>query len=197
VPEETTTRASLLARLADGSDPAAWGEFCSRYEDLILGFARRQGLQEADCRDVLQDVLLALTRAMPGFRYDPGRGRFRAYLKTVVLHAIFRSSRQKHGQVDLGELEAAVESAAGDAALDGQWEAQWRRCHLQRAMRLIEAEFNAADRAAFEAYALRGADARETAAGLGMSVEQVYQAKSRILRRLTALIEEQVREEDG
>ncbi len=96
-----STHATLLARLRDGEDRAAWQEFCDRYGELIQGFARRRGLQPSDCDDVVQETLLALTKSMPKFHYEPGKGSFRSYLKTIVLHTIFRRSRQKRGEVAL------------------------------------------------------------------------------------------------
>ncbi len=192
---EHSTHATLLARLAEGHDQAAWGEFCDRYGELIRGFARRRGLQVADCDDVVQETLMALTKAMPQFRYEPGRGKFRSYLKTVTLHVIFRKSRQKKGDVCLDDIETAVSAAVADHETDGQWENEWRQHHLRQAMRVIETEFNAKDRAAFDAYALGGRGVRETAESLGISEDQVYQAKSRILKRLGQLIDTQVREE--
>ena len=62
-------------------------------------------------------------------------------------------------------------------------------------MQTLQAEFNAADLAAFQAYAVDGEDAAAVAQRLGMSVESVYQAKSRILKRLSTIIDNQVREE--
>jgi DNA-binding CsgD family transcriptional regulator len=44
-------------------------------------------------------------------------------------------------------------------------------------------------------YGVEGRDAKETAKQLGMSVDAVYQAKSRIVRRLGQLIEHQIVEE--
>ena len=76
------------------------------------------------------------------------------------------------------------------------WEAEWRRHHVRRAMRVVEREFNERDRAAFSQYVLGGASPESTAEGLGMTVNQVYQAKSRILKRLSVVIEQQRREED-
>jgi RNA polymerase sigma-70 factor (ECF subfamily) len=192
---QTTTHASLLARLADGQDPAAWREFHERYDELIRGFARRQNLQPADCDDVAQDVLLALSKAMPGFRYDPTKGKFRSYLKTVVLHTIFKRAKRKPGEVNLEYIEEATHAATEDKDIEEIWEEEWRQYHIRLARRRIELEFSEADRAAFEAYALGGRDARETAQALGMSVDQVYQAKSRILKRLSELINQQVAEE--
>jgi RNA polymerase sigma-70 factor, ECF subfamily len=195
-----TTHATLLARLGSSEDPLAWREFCSRYGDLIREFARRQSLQPADCDDVLQDVLMALTKAMPGFDYDPARGKFRSYLKTVTLRAIFAKRRQKVNQVPL--LECGGRESTGDADppcndsdFDEQWDAEWRQYHLRQAMDVIRAEFNEADLRAFQLYAVEGQSAAESAKSLNMSLDQVYQAKSRILRRLSAVIEQQVLEE--
>ncbi|MBU0637971.1 MAG: sigma-70 family RNA polymerase sigma factor [Planctomycetes bacterium] len=191
----TATHASLLARLSSEPDPAAWREFHDRYGELINRFARRRGLQAADADDVVQDVLLALSQAMPGFQYDPSKGKFRAYLKTVTLRVILKRRRQKHGEVDLGDIEQAVHAAAADTDGEEAWEAEWRQYHLRQATRVLESEFNAADRQAFQLYAVEGRDACETATELDLSVDQVYQAKSRILKRLAQQVELQVQEE--
>ena len=62
-------------------------------------------------------------------------------------------------------------------------------------MATLEAEFNEKDHTAFDAYAVAGRDVRETAESLGLSVDQVYQAKSRILKRLSQLVEQQMQVE--
>ncbi|UCC32255.1 MAG: sigma-70 family RNA polymerase sigma factor [Phycisphaerales bacterium] len=191
----TTTHGSLLIRLRDGADATAWQDFHDRYGGLIRGFARRQKLQPADCEDIAQEVLLSLSEAMPGFRYDPRKGRFRSFLKTVTLRAIFKKRRQKRGHVNLEHIEEDTRVAEADLALGESWEAEWRQYHLRTAMRVIEAEFGKTDRQAFQSYAVAGGDAREVASALDMSVDQVYQAKSRITKRLKQIIDEQVQEE--
>jgi len=45
------TRASLLVRLRDAHDADAWGHFVSLYAPLVYGYARKQGLQDADAAD--------------------------------------------------------------------------------------------------------------------------------------------------
>jgi len=190
-----TTHITLLQRLASGrdADPGSWADFCGRYGDLIRGYARRRGLQPADCDDVVQDVLMALTRTLPGFEYDPRKGRFRAYLHAMVCHAIHRRSFQKRGEKPLAEGAASFLSDGADG--DEPWETEWRQHHLRLAMCTIDSEFNATDRAAFEGYAIEGREAGAVAEELELSVGQVYQAKSRILRRLAQVIQLQVEEE--
>lgn len=191
----TTTHTTLLGRLAGGGDRAAWDEFCARYRELIQGFARRQNLQAADCDDIVQEVLLKLSKSMPGFQYDPSKGKFRSYLKTVVLHAIFDRTSQKQGAQAVGTVAESTRLASEDEEVDRQWEVEWRRYHLRRAMQTIEAEFNAKDVRAFQMYGVEGGEARATAEALGLSVDQVYQAKSTILRRISQLIARQIEEE--
>lgn len=191
----STTHATLLARLAHGAESVAWEEFHQRYGALIRSFARRQYLQPADCDDVLQEVLLSLTRVLPGFSYDPSKGKFRSYLKTVTLRAIFKRKLRGKGEVNLEHIEEKTQAASVDEVIEQHWEAEWRDYHVRLAMRTIQVEFSAADREAFERYARCGADAKSVAADLGLSVDQVYQAKSRIVCRLVELIDAQVRDE--
>jgi hypothetical protein len=42
------TRYSLLARLSDPGDVAAWSEFIEIYEDAIYRYSRSRGLQDSD-----------------------------------------------------------------------------------------------------------------------------------------------------
>ena len=53
VPE---TRASLILRLPSRGDAEACAEFTSIYEPFVYRFARRGGLQDADARELVQEV---------------------------------------------------------------------------------------------------------------------------------------------
>src|SRR5204863_215663 len=61
------TSASLLVRLRDARDTHAWSQFVDVYAPLIYGFARKQGLQDADAADLglsVASVYLAKSRVM-------------------------------------------------------------------------------------------------------------------------------------
>ena len=189
-----TTRVSLLARLSAGDDQSAWRDFHDRYGALIWRVARGQGLQPADCDEVVQDVLAALIQTLPRFHYDAEKGRFRSYLRTVTFHAVFRKKRQEHAAESLSYGGETLTDDA-DADLERLWEAEWRQYHVRTALQRISVEFSQNDLAAFEAYALSDRDARSVAESLGMSLDRLYQAKSRILKRLTEVIAERVDEE--
>ena len=76
-----TTRASLLLRLRDSDDHAAWVEFVALYEPVIYRLLRRHGLQDADAREVMQELLVAVSGSIG--RWDPARerGSFRGWLR--------------------------------------------------------------------------------------------------------------------
>lgn len=195
-------------------DQEAWRAFHDRYGELIRGFARVRGVQAADCDDLVQEVMVSLARVMQrGFVYDPSKGTFRAYLKTTVIHAIARRARQNRLVTGLEDYEGRGTPVAGasnggrsagllsegpggaEGGGDEAWEQQWRQHHTRLAMKTIESEFNATDLEAFQRYALMQHDAATVAHDLRISLDSVYQAKSRVLRRLSRLIAEQIGEE--
>src|SRR5438552_5027070 len=84
------TRASLLARLGNPQDRAAWQQFVELYGSLVYGFARRRGLQDADAADLTQDVFLAVARSAGRWEYDPRLGTFRGWLYGLTRNKVAR-----------------------------------------------------------------------------------------------------------
>ena len=75
---DSETRVTLLGRLRrDPTNQAAWREFVDHYGRKVYGWCRAWGLQDADAKDVTQDVLVKLAAKMRDFAYDPARS-FRA-----------------------------------------------------------------------------------------------------------------------
>ena len=103
------THPSLLSRVRDPSDAAAWREFEARYGPLIMGYCRRLGRPLTDAEDVRQIVMTDLSKALPNFRFDPKRGKFRTYLGRVVRNAVFRHL-QRHVSADQA-LDSTVMAA--------------------------------------------------------------------------------------
>ena len=191
-----TTRPSLLARLRDPRDELAWREFEARYRDLVRRFCRRRGLQESDAEDVSQHVFLALSRALPRFRLDPARGRFRDYLGRVVanaIHNLHSSPNQGMALVDTSVLDLLTSS--DEQSLAPEWEEEWAQHHMRLAMAKVRAQTTPESMAVFEQL-LAGGSVEEVAAATGSTTAAVYKVRQRIQERLRSEIELQVRDED-
>lgn len=185
------TRASLLLRLkSDGpAREVAWHAFHSRYGPVIASYARSMGVRGQDVDDVVQDVLVGFYAALPEFSYDPARGRFRSYLRTCVQRKIQqRAARLPMLQGVEVERIGTHECATEERTWDEIWESQ----ALHRALAIVRNRYlRRPDRArtflAFEMYAILERPADEVASELGMSVQSVHAAKSRVRRAVGKL----------
>ena len=69
------TRHSLLIRVRDPADHAAWREFVEIYRPVILWLAQHKGLQAADAEDIAQEVLVTVAKAVEQWEHDPEAGQ--------------------------------------------------------------------------------------------------------------------------
>ena len=81
------TRASLILRLPDATDVAAWNELVDIYSPLIRRLAFAQGMQLADADDLTQEVFASIAQAVSRWLDRRDRGPFRAWLLTIARNA--------------------------------------------------------------------------------------------------------------
>jgi RNA polymerase sigma-70 factor (ECF subfamily) len=194
--EWQTTRATLIRRLRDTDDHEAWAEFDRRYGPLILRYCRKRGLALSDAEDVRQIVLLGLARALPGFRYQREKGRFRGYLGRTVRNAIFRYNTRPHRSLEtlvLDESRAPDVEAEDDG--DAVWEQEWVHHHLRTAMEAIRDQHDPRSIRVFERL-LAGQTPAEVAAATGMTTAAVHKIKQRVRDRLRQQIARQLEDEE-
>jgi RNA polymerase sigma-70 factor (ECF subfamily) len=186
------TRPSLLVRLRDGRDAEAWGRFVSLYGPLVYQYARRQRLQDADAADLTQEVLQAVSGAVARLEYDPQRGSFRGWLRTVAHRRLCdfweRARRAARGSGDTATLQRLEETPAEED--DDRWEREFEQRLFHWAAEQVRREVAEATWQAFWQTAVEGKAAAEVGEALGLSVGAVYTARSRTQARLKALVEE-------
>jgi RNA polymerase sigma-70 factor (ECF subfamily) len=187
------TRPSLLVRLHDARDDAAWRQFVELYAPVIERFARQRGLQEADALDLRQNVLAAVSEGLKKHSYDPAKGSFRAWLFGVVRHQLAQLARKERtgtrgaGDTDaLEQLHAVPQPDDGASAL---WDEQCKRQLFLWAAERVRQQVEPASWQAFWQLAVENRAPSDVATALGMRVGAVYTAKSRVLARLKREIE--------
>jgi RNA polymerase sigma factor (sigma-70 family) len=191
---EPTTHTSLLLRLRDPRDDWAWTRFVDVYGPLVYRYVRRRGFQDADAADLTQDVLRSVAHAMRSFQYDPTRGSFRGWLFTATRHVVerARANQRRRAQAGGSEFERLIENQPEPTMSEeqGEWDREFEQRLFDWAAEQVRKEVQAPTWEAFWRTAVEHAKPRDVAAALGLSVSGVYVAKSRVLARLRAVIEE-------
>lgn len=177
-----STSISLLERLHRPEETEAWPRFVRLYTPLLFYWARRTGLKQDDAADLVQEVLTVLVQKLPTFQYEPGKS-FRRWLHTITLNKWRERGRRKTlprgGTDDPGVSDVAVPTEAPE--LD---EVEYRDQLVRRALQIMQAEFEPTTWKACWESVVSGRPAAEVAGELGVTVDVVYGAKSRVLRRL-------------
>ena len=83
-PSSPETRASLILRLQNTDDVAAWDEFVRLYRPVLYRVARGRGFQAADADNLVQEVMFAVARSVSQWLERADRGSFRAWLLRIT-----------------------------------------------------------------------------------------------------------------
>jgi RNA polymerase sigma-70 factor (ECF subfamily) len=173
------TSLTWLGRLVTAPADGDWKQLLDAYGPLLHGWLARAGVPAADRDDLVQDVLMVVVRRVGEFERR-GPGAFRAWLRGILANHLkkFFRTRADRPAVD---LEAITD---GESVLGRQWDREHDEYHAARAMRAVEGDFAPATWAAFRRQVIDGRCAAEVATELGLSLNAVILAKSRVLKRL-------------
>jgi RNA polymerase sigma factor (sigma-70 family) len=186
---EVETKPSLLVRLRDPLDAEAWRMFVGLYAPLVYRYGRRRSLQDADAADLTQEVMAEVARDIRSFNYQPERGRFRDWLLTIARRRLIRFQTRRARNA-VASLQTELPEPSADNEPDPEWNEAYNSRVLRVALSRIQSHFEPSSWQVFERVWLEQRSAAEVALELSMSIEAVYMAKSRILRRLEQEVEE-------
>ncbi|HEV3436814.1 MAG TPA: sigma-70 family RNA polymerase sigma factor [Gemmata sp.] len=187
-----TTRASLLLRLRDPQDHEAWVEFVTLYEPVIYRLLRRNGLQDADARDVMQELFLAVSRNID--RWEPAKelGSFRGWLRRVARNLVINWLKHRDrrliatGGSGLQAMLDMLPAAGGPESVE--FDRELRRALFHRAAEQVRREVHSASWQAFWETSVLGTTSADAAKKLGMAPGAIRVARCRVLARLRATV---------
>lgn len=184
-----STPLTLLERLRQPDDSAAWQRFVRLYAPLLVSWARQQGFQAADAADVAQEVMLKLLRLLPTYQRGPHQ-RFRGWLFEITRNQCRdyrrrRATRSLPNDDGLHDVDVAPEAPS----LDEADEREYRLRLIRAAQDEIRADFQERTWLAYLGVVVQGRAAAAVAAELGMSEMAVYLARHRVLTRLRQELE--------
>jgi RNA polymerase sigma factor (sigma-70 family) len=177
------TRVSLLVRIKDGRDAAAWGEFDAIYRPMLYRFALAYGAGQAEAEDVVQHCMTAIHEHISGFEYDPKKGRFKGWLRTLVNNRIRNLLRGRRDRIaESGEFAAL---AARDAPPEDIFEKVWMDEHLKHSLIQVKQEVEEKTFKAFQYYVIEERSVEDICSELDMTPNQVHKCKYRLTKKLS------------
>jgi len=182
MPEWPATRVTLLDRLRDPQDHAAWTEFVGLYGPLVFQFARRRLPQDEDAADIMQEVLSAVMQG----RYQRPKGRFQKWIVTVLLNKIrdFHTAPARRCEVPADPTVSEGLQQEPSRSDEEEWDQERQRQLFRAAAQRVQARTNSLHWDAFVRTALQNQSGQEVASALDVSLTNVYAIKSRLMKEI-------------
>ena len=182
------TSLTLLARLQADDSSDAWPRLFELYHPLLIGWLKKYDVQASDAEDLAQEVLLAVSKSLPGFEHTGRVGAFRSWLRTILVNRLRNHwrSRDRHPRpLEGSSIEARLAQLEDPASAMSQlWNQQHDQHVLKRLLEIARGEFSPKTWSIFTRVAIRGEKADLVARETGVSLNAVFIAKSRVLSRL-------------
>lgn len=159
------------------------------YGPTVYLWARQAAIQPADAADVVQEIFSAVALHIQTFRREQPEDNFRGWLWTISRNKIRDHFRRCSKQVparggteayrQINQIPSGAEPSSSNNAIPRDESGL-----MQRALESIRASFEATTWKAFWRTTVDRCTASDVADELALSRAAVYQAKSRVLRRI-------------
>ena len=182
------TSLSLLARLRHSPESEGWNRLVLLYAPLLRVWLRKYDVQDSDADDLVQEVLLAVSKDLAKFEHRGQLGAFRGWLKAILVNRLRKFWRardrrpQARGDSDIDARLAQLDDPASEMSLI--WNREHDQYVLRQLLALAEPHFAPSTWTAFCRVALDGAKPDVVAEEMGISRNAVIIAKCRVLSRL-------------
>lgn len=187
------TRASLLVKLRDSKDIDAWEDFTEIYTPVIHRAASKMGLQSADADNVVQEVLLAVSKSIDQWLNRQERIGFRPWLfriaRNKTLDLLTRKATRpfkKPGEGSSFEWSQVAQQES-EIATHFEFEYQWEL--FTRAAAEVRESAAESTWQAFWLTAVEQQPIDFVAQKLGVREGMVYLSRCRIMERIRKLVQ--------
>ena len=167
-------------------NPQAWDRLVALYGPLIFHWCLRRGLSRSDAEDIRQEAFLRVSQGIIHFQKVRASDTFRGWLRVITQRLIIDSSRRRKRSPPVVEFESAPELFTLDSSstLSEEELDEEQQLLYQRALDLLHQDFAETTIRAFMLTVVEDLAASDVATRLGITVNAVYIAKSRVLNRL-------------
>lgn len=186
------TSITLLKAISGSAESMRWTEFFNKYAPFMRGFLHSR-FPTVDPDDAIQDAMVALMKALPGYHYTPDeKGHFRNYLMGVLSHKATDILRRNARQTDIKSRlknDHGAEATRQEPSDDAEYEA-WKTSALEAAIEQLMSDdaIRPATREVFRHVALMHEDPECVARSFGITRNNVDQIKKRMIGKLAETV---------
>lgn len=193
LPTPPETRASLILRLRNLDDVAAWDEFADVYGRVVFRVGRNRGLQPADAENLVQEVLFAVARSVAQWLERNDRGRFRAWLLRIARNEatdIVTSRATRSLGHDEHTAAQVLNALPARDDISTQLELEYERAVFQWAADKVQATVAPQTWQAFWLTHVEGLSIEAAASQLQTRTANIYFGRSRVMARIKELVQQ-------
>ena len=129
---EWITNPTLLQRVKNLYDDSSWDEFNKYYNPYIMMVVKSLKISHTHAEEITQMIMIKIWKSIPKFNYDPNKGNFRGWIRTITVntvrnYVVTKAYKQvsldkinetgDHSEITENYLESAIEKIA-----DREWE---------------------------------------------------------------------------
>lgn len=166
----------------------AWQRLSQLYGPLVYRWCTQAGLQHHDASDVTQEVFRSVWLGIERFHNDRSGDSFGGWLRTITRNKIRDLARKRQNHPDAIGGSTIQQRMSNLAAADSDSSAPAvpfdNRGLYNRALEQIRAEFEDRTWQAFYSVVVHQHYPADVAERLEMTINAVYKAKARVLKRL-------------
>ena len=182
------TSLSLLDRVRGTASDDAWPRLADVYSPLLRSWLMRLDVEATDVDDLVQEVMLTVSRELPRFEHSGRAGAFRSWLRTILVHRLrdfWRSRKYRPAAAGGSSWAERLEQLEDESSNASQaWNLEHDRHVMAQLLENVRPRFEPKTWEAFHRQMFGGQRADIVAAELGMPLNSVYVARSRVLSTL-------------
>ncbi|NQZ56169.1 MAG: sigma-70 family RNA polymerase sigma factor [Lentisphaeraceae bacterium] len=185
---ELNTRMTLLAKIKNQHDEASWADFVTYYKAYLFKVIHTMGVNNPECEDLVQRVLLKVWEEIPSFDYQRERGKFRSWLTRIAWNFVrkyFRTSRRMTKALEDGQfpkLEPYLKETM-PADIENLFQQEWEAYIAQMAWKNVSPTLNETVRSVFQ-LVIEEVDDQNIAEQLNVPLPTLRVYKSRVKIKL-------------
>ena len=190
-PEIPSISTNLLS-LVQSKDGVGWERFVGIFAPVVYTWCRKSGISEWDAPDLVQDVFATVARKANSFQRQKEGDSFRSWLATITRCRVIdylRKRKKESPGVGGSEAMLMLQQTPQELETTISW-SNSESIVVKQVMNQVECEFEPVTWKGFWLTTIESRSSAEVAEELGISIASVYQAKSRVLRRLRKILSE-------